>query len=83
MEIDFGTAKKVKIKRYGTRTYYVPFYTFSCESAWFCGGNYDTEEKAIDSVKYYHTKTARLRVMKVELPVLNVADNVEIGESDE
>ena len=80
MEIDFGTAKKVNIKRYGTITYYVPFYTFSCESAWFSGSTYDTEEKAMDSVKYYHTKATRLRVVKVELPVLNVADNIEIGE---
>ncbi len=76
METDFGTAKEVKIKRVGTQVSYMPFYT-SDNACWMNGCLWQTEQEAIDSVKYDATIT-RLRIMKIELPTLNVKDNVDI-----
>ncbi len=76
METDFGTAKEVKIKRTGTQVGYMPFYTHD-QTFWMNGCLWQTEQEAIDSVKYDSLIT-RLRIMKVELPVLNVNEDVEI-----
>ena len=76
METDFGIAKEVKIKRVGTQVSYMPFYT-SDNTYWMNGCLWQTEQEAIDSVKYDTTMT-RLRIMKIELPTLNVQDSVDI-----
>lgn len=79
MDIDYGTAKEVKINRTGTQVSYMPFYTIDqSESCWMNGCLWNSEQEAIDSVKYDNT-IRRLRIMKIELPVLNVSENVEIG----
>ena len=79
MDIDYGTAKEVKINRTGTQVSYMPFYTTDQdESFWLNGCLWGSEQEAIDSVKY-NNAIVRLRVMKVELPILNVSENVEIG----
>ena len=76
MDTDYGTAKEVKIKRIGTQVSYMPFYT-SDSTCWMNGCLWQTEQEAIDSVKYDSTIT-RLRIMKIELPTLNVRVNVDI-----
>lgn len=76
METDYGTAEEVKIKRAGTQVSYMPFYT-SDNAHWMNGCLWQTEQEAIDSVKYDTTIT-RLRVMKIELPTLNVQDGIDI-----
>lgn len=78
MEIDYGTAKEVKIKRLGTQISYMPFYTFD-NKYWMSGCLWISEQEAIDSVKYNST-IVRLRIMKFELPVLNVDDHIEINQ---
>ena len=77
MDIDYGTAKEVRINRTGTQVSYMPFYTID-DTYWMNGCLWDSEQGAIDSVKYDST-IKRLRIMKVELPILNVNENVEIG----
>ena len=76
MEIDYGTAKKVKIERNGTQVSYMPFYTHD-NQYWYNGCLWPTEKEAIDSVKYDET-ILRLRIMKVELPTLNIKEGVDI-----
>ena len=76
MEIDYGTAKEVEIKRVVTQISYMPFFT-SDNAYWMSGCLWQTEQEAIDSVKFYPLIT-RLRIMKIELPTLNVEDNVDI-----
>jgi len=79
MHIDYGTAKEVKINRRGTQVLYVPFYTIDqSETGWQNGGLWGSEREAISSVRHDHS-IRRLRIMKVELPFLNVNENVEIG----
>ena len=77
MDIDYGTAKEVKISRTGAQVRYMPFYTID-DGYWLNGCLWCSEQEAIDSVKYDST-IKRLRIMKVELPILNVNENVEIG----
>lgn len=76
METDYGTAEEIKIKRVETQVSYMPFFT-SDNTNWMSGCLWRTEQEAIDSVKYYPLIT-RLRIMKIELPSLNVEDNVDI-----
>lgn len=76
MEIDYGTAKEVKIKRNGTQVSYIPFYTYD-NHCWLNGCLWNTEQEAIDSVKFDEL-VLRVRIMKVELPTLNVKEGVDI-----
>ena len=76
METDFGKAEEVKISTTGKQIKYMPFYTTD-QMFWMNGCMWDSEQEAIDSVKYDSTIT-RLRVMKIELPVLNVPENIDV-----
>ena len=76
MEIDHGIAEKVKVEHYTTQVSYMPFYTTNDEY-WLAGCLWQTVQEAIDSVKHDPT-IIKLRVMEIELPILNVPENVDL-----
>lgn len=76
MEVDFSTAQKVEIKRVKDKTFYLPLYT-SDKRFWCSGCLAESEQEALDSVKYYGD-VQTIRVFKITLPIASVPDEIEI-----
>lgn len=75
MEVEYVTAQKVPLKRFKEETKYLAFYTTD-QTFWMCGCLCDTEQQAVDNVKYLSDATM-IRVIKIDLPILKIPERIE------
>ncbi len=80
MKTDYSEAKEVKFQRRAKKVFYMALYTVN-EGFWMNSIMVESEQEAIDSVKYIKD-VSRVRVIKIELPVLTFPENIDIGETE-
>lgn len=75
MKVEYVTAQKVPLKKFKEEAQYLALYTTD-QTFWMCGCLCDSEQQAIDNVKYLNDATM-IRVIKIDLPILKIPEHIE------